>query len=91
MVLANAGDCPCIHFALLCKVRPRRDSFRHLLKDLRGRPNREPIGDLQQVIARDSGECAVYAKEVLVGPLAMRVVGVRNVVGRREFPGTAGT
>jgi hypothetical protein len=46
MGLANAGACRGIHVGLSSKVWPRRHSFRHLLKDLGGRPNPEPIGDV---------------------------------------------
>ena len=43
----------------------------------------EPIGDNHQIVSRDVREFTVHRHEVLIGPFAFGIVGVRHVVRRR--------
>ena len=47
----------------------------------------EAVGNFKQINARDVLKFPIYTHQVLVGPLAVRIVGVRHVVGRSQLPG----
>src|SRR3546814_10094194 len=68
------------------KLHPLSYRIAHLRKRIPRADHAEALGYRHQVVARDAVELAVDAHQVLVGPLAVGVVGVGDVVGGGEFP-----
>ena len=86
VVFENSFDLGQAYPGLQCKIRPGGNSLCDLLQNLRRGANAKTVGSRQQVIPGDIGKFSVDCHQVLAGPLALGIVGVRYVVGRSKLP-----
>jgi len=68
------------------KIRPSGNGILHLPDNLMCGADAEPIGNRQQIRLRNAGKFTVHRHEMLPGPLAGWIEGVRYIICRCQFP-----
>lgn len=86
VVSENSSDLVQAKPGLCGKIRPGGNCLPDLLQNLRCGTDAETVGHRKQIIPGDAGKFSVYRHQVLAGPFALGIMGVRHIVGRGKLP-----
>ena len=71
---------------ICCEARPIVHCRSNVCQRILWFAHAEAVGNFKQINARNVLKFPIYTHQVLVGPLALRIVGVRDIIGRGKFP-----